>query len=570
MSSYVRYNQNNNNDFDGRFLNSLSLEDTETDSHYTTADHQSQTRYLTAEEEDEDDFMDIDHTYDTLLHQISNRSVNYDSTRFHSAIGDDNYDFDNEMDALIRETRQLTPVGKITIDEGLQSTPNDENRIDKNVTVTEYDTDEEEEETEEEEEGHTSFVSHLFSPTTLGAQLAIRKPQLLLLPPPTASSNPETSIDSTSNDISESIDYDYDFTISNNNNVRHLTTYTPKVNASSLFGNSSGSSRNASSARVEIQEADEEMEEAYYPNNGANIFPNQHLQRNNMESPFIQSHHQHIHNHNQPVQILHQHQHHHHYYSNNNEGKKSKKQDTQSSPISPEHNDKSVVSQQHDSYPKEANLPLPWESNITPSERIPYLLSSYLQLLINIIVYSYALYLVVKVVSVVKKDINVKLNQFTSNMLVEIESCKRSYYENNCSPELRSPVIDRQCTHWEKCMNRITANGGGHISVVSAETVGIILNAFVEPLGLKFFMMLTFVVLILFLFNFVFGYIRAKTYYGWHNKERYLYESNESSRIMGESRSRLVSPRKQSPIKEQRLLTPSQNGGRTTQFQLQY
>jgi hypothetical protein len=58
-------------------------------------------------------------------------------------------------------------------------------------------------------------------------------------------------------------------------------------------------------------------------------------------------------------------------------------------------------------------------------------------------------------------------------------------------------------------------HGVGNTSSISAETIGMIINSLIEPLGFKFFMLTFGFVIVIFGWNFTFGYLRAKTYYGW-------------------------------------------------------
>lgn len=158
-------------------------------------------------------------------------------------------------------------------------------------------------------------------------------------------------------------------------------------------------------------------------------------------------------------------------------------------------------------------LPFPWQRNSSPHEVIPYLFSSYLQLLVNVFATGYVGYLIFSVVNTIRQDINHKFAQQISNSLVEILACKRSYYENSCEPSVRVPALDDLCSHWEKCMLR-NPYAIGNVSLISAQTLGIILNSLFEPLSWKFLFFLT---LFVFIFNFASGYIRAKTYYGSHS-----------------------------------------------------
>ncbi|KAK6204977.1 Di-sulfide bridge nucleocytoplasmic transport domain-containing protein [Scheffersomyces amazonensis] len=522
------YNTSSRGDYDGKFLKSLSLEDSGDDSIYHTVNsHSNHSRY-----EDDTEYMDIDHTYDTLMHNISNRSVHYDSSRETPEIEmkDEDYEEDDDLIDLTLDLQssRSTPVTKLSVSHSTPVQENELTHIKENHKVNVYNDNINDDE-EVDDETQTSFVSHIFSPTTLGAQLAIRKPQLLLLPGPATSDN-------TNEDISESVE-EYDLSDYNNSHDDNKEIILRQRHFSSFSNSNSNIFLTGNKRAVEVEEPIEATEgfirnDVQYPtfNSGMSMGPSHSSSNNISASPFMQGTHQHIHNHHQPVQILHQHQHHHHYYYNK-EDNSTKNSDSSVIVGTDINKDKQQLIHAYPTHANQIKLPLPWKSNISPIERIPYLLSSYLQLLINCAISAYSIYLVIKVISVVKHDINIKLNEFTANVMVEIESCRRSYFDNNCTPDLIVPALEAQCSYWSKCMNQVTTNGGGNISIISAETVGIILNSFVEPLGLKFFLIMGLSVIVLFLLNFMFGYIRAKTYYGWQDYPNYNYGISKNNHM---------------------------------------
>lgn len=155
-------------------------------------------------------------------------------------------------------------------------------------------------------------------------------------------------------------------------------------------------------------------------------------------------------------------------------------------------------------------LPFPWR--IHP---LPYLITTYLQLVANAGALLFGVHLLWKFVQVIKSDIAHKLTMHSSSILVDIDTCRRQYIDNNCFPDEIVPALEKQCSIWLKCMKQ-DPYGGGNKSLVSAETIGMILNSLIEPLGLKFWLVITGLVAVMLLSNFSFGYLRAKTYYGWH------------------------------------------------------
>ncbi|KAF8001628.1 hypothetical protein HF325_004129 [Metschnikowia pulcherrima] len=159
-------------------------------------------------------------------------------------------------------------------------------------------------------------------------------------------------------------------------------------------------------------------------------------------------------------------------------------------------------------------LPSPWDSRAMPAERTPYVLSSYLQLLINVVLSGYFLHIVIAMVQAIRQDVAHKLKQEANNLLVEMALCERSYNENHCSPETIVPALEKMCAYWEKCMNQDPYQVGNR-SLISAHTIGVILNSLIEPLSFKVLAVGAAATFVIFACNFAFGYIRAKTYYGW-------------------------------------------------------
>lgn len=166
-------------------------------------------------------------------------------------------------------------------------------------------------------------------------------------------------------------------------------------------------------------------------------------------------------------------------------------------------------------------LPPPWKQESIPKLKYAYIISTYLQLILNFAVSFYGVYLVYNIIKTIRRDIEAKLIEQSTNLMVEIASCRRQYIDNNCSPELIVPALEKPCKYWAKCMNQpLNPNLLGNRSSISAETLGLVVNSLIEPLGLKFFLIIFAGCLTVFGFNFMFGFIRAKTYYGQATAEK--------------------------------------------------
>lgn len=151
----------------------------------------------------------------------------------------------------------------------------------------------------------------------------------------------------------------------------------------------------------------------------------------------------------------------------------------------------------------------------------PYILSLYLQLLLNFFVVAIALYLAYTFISTVKQDVNIKTENYITDALQEISLCSREYYRNKCDPEsgkTRAPALEKACTMWSKCMNRDPTLVGR--SKLSAETFADIVNGFVKPISWKALIFIG----ILFIGTLTIGNISFKQYRA--SSESYLHAIN--------------------------------------------
>lgn len=55
---------------------------------------------------------------------------------------------------------------------------------------------------------------------------------------------------------------------------------------------------------------------------------------------------------------------------------------------------------------------------------------------------------------------------------------------------------------------------GGNVSSLGAQTIGMVITSLIEPLSFKTLSVFASAVLLVYVYNFGFGYIRARTYYG--------------------------------------------------------
>ncbi|KAJ2741832.1 hypothetical protein GGI20_004905 [Coemansia sp. BCRC 34301] len=153
---------------------------------------------------------------------------------------------------------------------------------------------------------------------------------------------------------------------------------------------------------------------------------------------------------------------------------------------------------------------------------IPYVISGYLQLGFNVFMVGTVLLIIVHVLLTIQRDVNSKVQEYSTEILQEIAACSKQYHDNRCEPAFRVPAMERACIAWDNCMHRDPTKIGR--AKVSAETLAEIINGFIEPISMK--TMLVFVLLFvgtLLVSNFAFGAYR-------HSRVRQQYVSQSGGR----------------------------------------
>lgn len=54
----------------------------------------------------------------------------------------------------------------------------------------------------------------------------------------------------------------------------------------------------------------------------------------------------------------------------------------------------------------------------------------------------------------IKRDVDRKIAKNVSRLIYEINTCKKDYFRNNCSPEIRVPALEEKCSWWDDCMSQ--------------------------------------------------------------------------------------------------------------------
>lgn len=174
------------------------------------------------------------------------------------------------------------------------------------------------------------------------------------------------------------------------------------------------------------------------------------------------------------------------------------------------HSDAGPLSTDNVEYAYPMNMPWPRANDNTP-----YIISTYLQLAFNMFMVCIILYIVSRSLVVLWRDVDAKLDSYSNNLMVDISQCTLQYLENNCRPDIRPPALHDECSRLEKCMEQDPSGIGR--AKVTAETIAEIINSFVEPFTMKTTIIaFTLFVLVMFVSNLFFGFIRAKSYYHDH------------------------------------------------------
>lgn len=114
---------------------------------------------------------------------------------------------------------------------------------------------------------------------------------------------------------------------------------------------------------------------------------------------------------------------------------------------------------------------------------VPGILSWWAQLVVNLSLFSLAVYVVFGFVSAIRTEFDHAAEEASDSILAEMATCAKSYVDNKCAGGGRLPALETVCENWERCMNRDPAKIGR--AKVSAHTMAIIINSFIDPISWK-------------------------------------------------------------------------------------
>lgn len=131
--------------------------------------------------------------------------------------------------------------------------------------------------------------------------------------------------------------------------------------------------------------------------------------------------------------------------------------------------------------PTQTHLPI-WGLS---DPRLPYLITLWVQVILNIIIVSVALYWVWKLVSTIADDVQHKRQQQIAELFRRKVVCTRHYEENFCGTADMPDIIADKCAKWQQCMKNDPYHDIIGLSSTVAQTLADIVNSFANPLSVK-------------------------------------------------------------------------------------
>ena len=114
---------------------------------------------------------------------------------------------------------------------------------------------------------------------------------------------------------------------------------------------------------------------------------------------------------------------------------------------------------------------------------LPHILSYYVQLLFNVFLVFFFIFIVYSFWATIRQDVDHESEKKVAETLAEMAVCAREYVENRCNREDRVPAMEVVCNNWENCMNQ-DPNIVGRAKI-SAHMFAQIFNGLIEPISYK-------------------------------------------------------------------------------------
>lgn len=114
---------------------------------------------------------------------------------------------------------------------------------------------------------------------------------------------------------------------------------------------------------------------------------------------------------------------------------------------------------------------------------LPHILSFYAQLLLNVFIVFFIMFVIYSFWSTIRSDVDKKSEEAITEIMADMAKCAKDYQENGCDKDTRAPALELLCNQWELCMKKDPRSLGR--AKVSAHTFAEIFNSFIEPISYK-------------------------------------------------------------------------------------
>jgi len=122
-------------------------------------------------------------------------------------------------------------------------------------------------------------------------------------------------------------------------------------------------------------------------------------------------------------------------------------------------------------------------SFIETHPNLPHILSFYAQLLLNLFLVVFLIYIISSFWRTIVADVDKASQKASAEVLREMAICNQQYMDNRCERETRMPALELACNEWDKCRTQDPRSVGR--ARVSAHTFAEIFNSFIEPISYK-------------------------------------------------------------------------------------
>lgn len=116
---------------------------------------------------------------------------------------------------------------------------------------------------------------------------------------------------------------------------------------------------------------------------------------------------------------------------------------------------------------------------------VPSILSWWAQLVVNLSLFSLTVYVVFSIVSTIRAEFDQAAQVAKDEILETMSRCADNYVSNKCASGDRLPALKDLCMNWDQCMSQDPDKVGR--AKVSAQTMAMIINSFIDPISWKAF-----------------------------------------------------------------------------------